>query len=698
MSGTNVWAWVGLSWTDRIRLVLDQYGDRLTDISIFGWIVAADGTLTQTFNPRQLDAYRAKWPHIRWWGCFRNMDDPLDGPLKIFNALRDSATARNRLADQMQAKMFDAYPWLYGVDIDMESGGDLRSADSEEIFRVVTNRAHSLGKKASGALPALTATGSVGGENWVRYAQLGAILDHVSVMSYDFAWAGSAPGPVSPGFWLEEVYSWAASQIAPAKLSMGLPLYSYFWFIHDHPENRGRTRRGASGSYYAMWQYFSGAKAWDDAGVTHEAIGWLAYRDESSMSGWGFMDCYDWKEPTDWASSTGVVSGEFSGKEYATRYGLPAGSPQWSVADNSAGASQVAYSLTPEPVIAANGETVSPKVGYTLTTELLQREPVAATIIDDYASSAGQLSAIYTQPAGAWSHKAVTDTYKQYRGTGSLMFNHGFGAQSLYVQARFQFATAGRFGVTSQGITADVTNAGNLRIMQGSTVLAEKAVASRPVGAAAMSGRTVLALRVREGSARAYYSTAETSIPLQLEVAVTPPGGPTGYTSTGQAWIDHTYLGDGWWYQPREAVEVTAGGQTRILGRLERTGITWDASNRFRPNADVEERATRTAGISQDWIYEHWQDVPVTTGQASAVTMRPLDHDLWLGRLMLGDRDGFSICYFTDATTITHWRGRAAHDWGLQGIAMWSLGQEDVRMWESFEGGELPPATKRLDS
>ena len=690
----NVWVWVGLSWTDRVRLVLDQYGDRLTDVSIFGWRVSATGELVQTFDPAILDVYRLKWPHIRWWGCFRNMDDPDNGPYDIFESLRDSAGARGHLADEVEAKMFSAYPWLHGVDIDMETGGDFRSADSEEVFSAVAARAHSLGRKASAALPPLTATGSIGGENWVRYKQLGAFLDHVSVMSYDFAWSGSAPGPVSPGFWLENVYDWAASQISPTKLSMGLPLYSYFWSIHEYPGGDGR--RGQSGTYYAMWQYFTGGRPWSETG-THHPIGWLTYREPRSMSGWGFMDCYDWRDSQDWAASSGVFSDDFQGRDYTVRYGLPAGSPQWSVSDNSVGSAHIDYGFNAQPVVSATGATVSPKVGYTLTAELVQRAPVAATIIDDYATSKQQLDNVYYQPSGAWSYKDVAGDYSQYRGSGELLFRHAFGAQALYVQARFQFATAGRFGVQAGGITADVSNGGQLRILKGSEVLAEKSVTPRPVGAAAQSGRTVLGLRVREGTARAYYSTAETSVPLELKVDVAPVEGAAGYSSTGTAWIDHVYLGDGWWYQPREAFEVSIGGTSKVLGRLDRSGVTWDSSNRFRPDTDVDEQETRSGGFSQDWIFEHWRDFPITTGKPSTVTVRPLDHDMWLGRLMIVDRDGASIVYFSDAETITHWRGRAGYDWGLQGVALWSLGQEDVRVWDSLEGGELTQATKRKD-
>lgn len=693
----RIWAWVGLSWTDRIRLVLDNYGDRITDLSIFGWGVSKTGTLTQTFDPSLLDQYREKWPHIRWWGCFRNMDDPDTGPYDIFESLRNSSTYRNRLADQVQSKMFEAYPWLHGVDIDMELGGDYRQADSEEVFRVVANRARSLGKESSGALPGLTRTGSVGGENWVRYKQLGAILDHVSIMSYDFAWNGSAPGPISPAFWLEEVYGWAASQVPPSKVSMGLPLYGRFWSIHDSLENLGQLYRGSSGTYYSVYQYFSGARAWSDTG-THVPIGWVSYRDEESRSAWGFLNVYDWRKPDDWTLSEGVYSGMFQNREYAVRYGLPSGVPQWSVSDNSAKETRVDYALSTEPVIASDGTLVSPTIGYTLTAEVIQRDPVAATVIDDYATSRGQLSSVYAQPSGKWEYESVSGSYSQYRGSGTLRFNHNFGSRSLYIQARFQFAKGGRFGVSTQGITADVTNGGTVRLLRGSTVLASTTVPARPVGAAPQVGRTVLALRVREGSARVYYSEAETGIPLLLEAETTPPGGPTEYTSTSSVWIDHTYLGDGWWYQPREALEVSVGSSTEIIGRIERTGVTWDSKNRFKPNTDIDERATRETRISPDWEFLNWKDIPIPDGTTATVSVRLLDHDMWLGRMMLGDRDGFSIVYYSDAETIAHWRDRANFDFGLQGIAMWSLGQEDMRMWETFAGGELPPETKRLDS
>ena len=148
---------------------------------------------------------------------------------------------------------------------------------------------------------------------------------------------------------------------------------------------------------------------------------------------------------------------------------------------------------------------------------------------------------------------------------------------------------------------------------------------------------------------------------------------------------------------PREAVEVTIGGETRVMGRQARDRVQWNEVNQFRPLDDVDEIETRAGPFSQDWVYLHWKDAPFTAGARSTVRYRLIDHDLWLGRVHALNRDGASIVYMTDAHTVTHWNGRARNEWGLQGLAMWSLGQEDVRTWEALEGGLLPPETKRLD-
>ena len=60
----------------------------------------------------------------------------------------------------------------------------------------------------------------------------------------------------------------------------------------------------------------------------------------------------------------------------------------------------------------------------------------------------------------------------------------------------------------------------------------------------------------------------------------------------------------------------------------------------------------------------------------------PKDINIWISRLFLGDADGFSILYYQDVDSLVYWANQAAYRWKLRGMCMWSLGQEDMRLWE----------------
>ena len=66
--------------------------------------------------------------------------------------------------------------------------------------------------------------------------------------------------------------------------------------------------------------------------------------------------------------------------------------------------------------------------------------------------------------------------------------------------------------------------------------------------------------------------------------------------------------------------------------------------------------------------------------------MKGVPHDLnvWLSRMYLGDADGFSIMYYSDVDSIVYWANEAVYTYGVSGIAIWSLGQEDMRLWDSM--------------
>lgn len=163
-------------------------------------------------------------------------------------------------------------------------------------------------------------------------------------------------------------------------------------------------------------------------------------------------------------------------------------------------------------------------------------------------------------------------------------------------------------------------------------------------------------------------------------------GGYAGVRSDGRILCELLRLGDAWTYEPYERFDVTfPDGTTTEYGRLARTGVTWDSEFQvFTVNNDVEEASTRNQDISMDYDFFHSGLLPLACGNDYSVKIVPKDINVWISRLFLGDADGFSILYYQDVDSLVYWANEAAYRWKLRGIAIWSLGQEDMRLWEAL--------------
>ena len=124
-------------------------------------------------------------------------------------------------------------------------------------------------------------------------------------------------------------------------------------------------------------------------------------------------------------------------------------------------------------------------------------------------------------------------------------------------------------------------------------------------------------------------------------------------------------------------------GSFTSFGRINRTGVTWDEEFQvFTVNSDIEEHETRTEEISLDYEFFHSGLLNLICGHDYPVKIIPRDINVWISRLFLGDSDGFSILYYQDVDSIIYWMNEAAYRWKLRGTCMWSLGQEDLRLWD----------------
>ena len=313
-----VWSFMGNS---RMYQALRDYGDRLDTVGIFTFEVDATGTISETGTSiSTMLTYINKWPHIKWMLTVMN-----HGTASIFTALRNNTDGAKDTFLTELVRIMEKYPWCAGVDIDLERGGNIENRDAANaLFRDIYNavKSYDSTKLVNVCLPGMTSVnGSVGGENWCVYADIDKYCDTAAIMSYGMAWAGSAPGPVSPRDWLEGIYDYTSSVMNPQKIFLGLPGYGWNWQIYDTPANLGKTYRGTSNTYYAAKLWMTGGYNFTDDTAPQPLIPILAYWDDYDKVPWALPQVYDFMEGQDAVSREYPLMGEvYNRRRYLTAY------------------------------------------------------------------------------------------------------------------------------------------------------------------------------------------------------------------------------------------------------------------------------------------------------------------------------------------------------------------------------------------
>jgi len=109
--------------------------------------------------------------------------------------------------------------------------GDLRDRYTAFIGKAA-DAAHAAGYQISVALAPKTSANQTG--QWYEghdYGALGALVDFVVVMTYEWGFSGGPPMAVSPIGPVERVLQYAMTEIPAAKILMGQNLYGYDWTL-----------------------------------------------------------------------------------------------------------------------------------------------------------------------------------------------------------------------------------------------------------------------------------------------------------------------------------------------------------------------------------------------------------------------------------------------------------------------------------
>ncbi len=93
----------------------------------------------------------------------------------------------------------------------------------------ITKTLHGAGLSVSVCLPANFGTET----NLPDYAAIGAVVDSVILMAYEYGTSNGEPAPVAPLDWVSFAVDYTVKLIPPAKLLLGIPNYGYDW-----PDNK----------------------------------------------------------------------------------------------------------------------------------------------------------------------------------------------------------------------------------------------------------------------------------------------------------------------------------------------------------------------------------------------------------------------------------------------------------------------------
>lgn len=218
-TGRYIVAWLPPTFDGGAKESFFANVDVIDDISPFWYSTDASGRLYGTRND---ELVRIAHEHnVRIIPSIHNVGNPGVVVPVLTNPARRARHVQN-IVDEVLARGYD------GIDIDYESlAPSLRdefsafivelSAALRQHDKLLTIAVH--GKDSD--------YGGLGGfQDW---ALLGEHVDQLRIMTYDYHWRGSGPGPVAPAYWIESVAEYARTVVDPSKIFIGVHFYGYDW-------------------------------------------------------------------------------------------------------------------------------------------------------------------------------------------------------------------------------------------------------------------------------------------------------------------------------------------------------------------------------------------------------------------------------------------------------------------------------------
>lgn len=290
-------------------------------------------------------------------------------------------------------------------------------------------------------------------------------------------------------------------------------------------------------------------------------------------------------------------------------------------------------------------------------------------------------------------------------GEGKLLVNYNF-ISNMQIEAEVRVIKEGTVGLYFGGSTnkngylflADYKNRMIKLVKDGVTIQQESLPASYALGA-----RTKLKVIIHNGKGYFYFGFSDVkAFGGSIFDLSDRAGGVAGvYANSVEArfYMMKISTTDKWDLMEKFTVEATVKGQkySNTFGKISRSKYTIDPNFGYLNYSGINELETRdslptnptdpdTEYVREDVSLDYEFFITDIPGVEGAVDIKVIfdDPGIWYGYLYIVDRVGGSITWVGDSHSFLDTLNRASNEVGAKGIGMWTMGQEEPRVFDTI--------------
>jgi spore germination protein len=232
-------AYLHLNDLETLESALAKISPYITYGALFEFPAKSDGTVSVSENTAKAVALLKKFQIIPLI-TVTNIDPKTGFDRDLARTILSSVPIRRKLTGNVLNTL--AQYDLAGVNFDFENMYPEDRTLYTDFIAELTVSLNSCAYLSSVAVPAKSA--DLPDNPWsgaFDYAALGAVVDFMFLMTYDWGVPTGAPMAVAPIDQVRKVIEYATSLTPPGKIIQGIPLYGYNWPLPDTPENAATT-------------------------------------------------------------------------------------------------------------------------------------------------------------------------------------------------------------------------------------------------------------------------------------------------------------------------------------------------------------------------------------------------------------------------------------------------------------------------